>query len=129
MKNQFVTYEIAKALEELGFNDPCIKYYGKYSETLFDLSKGNEKVCNEQFGNDRGEIWFSAPLWQQAIDWLREKHRIEIAQDLTELDDYVFVYTKYRVQPPIYLSSGKYCKAREEAILKAIEIIKNDANP
>ena len=42
MKKQFVTYEIAVAMEELGFKDECLGYYDRQSGELFfnDLDRG-----------------------------------------------------------------------------------------
>ena len=70
MKKQFVTYEIAVKLKELGFDEPCLAYYSEgtlLSEFVLDHSKN---VFYTQTNNDY-EI--SAPLWQQAIDWCDSK--------------------------------------------------------
>lgn len=104
MKDQFVTYKIARRLKELGFNEPCFtkweKDIGKSSFSLYPIlatfglngpykkeSNGyDQKQLNEGgytftgYKNsilDHGEPVISAPLWQQAIDWLREKHKID----------------------------------------------------
>ena len=37
MKKQFVSYEIALALKELGFDEECIGFY--YNENNFEISK------------------------------------------------------------------------------------------
>lgn len=68
MKKQFVTYEIAKKLEEIGFNYNVIATYDNEEKlTLFDyeIRASNQLI---------------APLWQQAIDWLREEHDIKVCE-------------------------------------------------
>ena len=65
MKKQFVTYEIALKLKELGFDEPCL-----YS---FEFGNGGlECKLNPNLKSnttcDIGEI--TAPLWQQAIEFL-----------------------------------------------------------
>jgi hypothetical protein len=50
MTKEFVPYEQALALQELGFNEPCFKY------------KDNTNF---------------RPLYQQAFRWFREKHNLK----------------------------------------------------
>lgn len=82
INKNFVTYEIAKILQEKGFNLPCIKQY---------VTKGRNKIidCVNAYNHP---IWktntesifdscndcISAPMWQQVEDWLRIKHNIYI---------------------------------------------------
>ena len=58
MEKEFVTYELAIKLKELGFNEPCLKSYG--SDGLLNM-----------FDH---EMYLSAPLYQQAFRWFREKY-------------------------------------------------------
>lgn len=79
MKKQFVTYEIALALKELGFNAPCMALY--YIEDKC-FHKTNYTCTNVLQNN----ICLDAPLWQQVIDWFREEHDIwiEVPYDYTK---------------------------------------------
>jgi len=68
MQEQFVTYEIALALKELGFNEPCLAWY---LPEIFE--KGN--ICTPILGSYfRNWNMFSdrlnAPLLQQAVPFL-----------------------------------------------------------
>lgn len=68
MKEQFVTYEIALILKEKGFNELCLGVYKTFGQ--FTLSKTEyirDMVC-------------TAPLWQQAINWLKSK-RVLLIED------------------------------------------------
>ena len=69
MKDQFVTYEIANRLKELGFNEECLAIYASFYSTksvdlYFDYL--------DEFWNY--DIVLPAPLWQQAIDWINKKY-------------------------------------------------------
>lgn len=83
MKDQFVTYEIAKRLKELGFNEPCWAWYNlPDQDTRYCYSEGRSPLVNdheewEAKCNNRQVENIGLPLWQQAIDWLREKYREE----------------------------------------------------
>ncbi len=63
MKDQFVTYEIAVKLKELGFDKRCIAGYSVEKS----LRIGEVSFQSEIDG------FCLAPLWQQAIDWIYSK--------------------------------------------------------
>ena len=66
MDKEFVTYEQALALKELGFKEECFKWYHN-SDLLTD---------DEVFliYNNDNELFAFAPLKQQVFRWFREKH-------------------------------------------------------
>lgn len=85
MEKQFVTFEIAKRLKELGFDEKCIGTYRKWACTgnPFDYNidyhtkvQMDHGLCprNSEYVND----WVTAPLWQQALSWLRNIHQLNI---------------------------------------------------
>lgn len=89
MEKEFVLYEEALALKELGFNEKCFgKYYYVREHEVYDPRKGedfmfgdNNRIilrdnsCN--YGYDANEITVCvAPIYQQAFRWFREKHDI-----------------------------------------------------
>lgn len=66
MKEQFVTYEIALKLKELGFDKKCFGYFGIQNEVEIEISyNSNPNLIRRNF--------ISAPLWQQVIDWCDSK--------------------------------------------------------
>lgn len=135
MKEQFVTYEIALALKELGFDKEVIATFDtdELSDNrelkIFAFAVPNKGIFEEGF--KRG--WcIKAPLWQQAIDWFREKYDINILihactegfrkfwqyeiKDITSLS--ILEMTGYQFY--------SYEEVREQAILKAIELCKEN---
>lgn len=75
----------------------------------------------------------NAPLWQQVIDWLREKHDLHIENGWCISDPFgdskygygVSVYNKIKDEFIVRDFNLDYYKAREQAILKAIELCQN----
>ena len=81
MKKQFVTYEIALKLKELGFDEPCLAYYD--IKILFPIEQplpdefNTTKTNNIHYDNDfhypliklEDDI-IIAPLWQQVWSFL-----------------------------------------------------------
>lgn len=75
MEKEFVPYELAVKLKELGFKEKCIGFYnGKHLDWLIDDDNGlNYPTINPNM--DVG-LCVKAPLWQQAFDWFREKYNL-----------------------------------------------------
>ena len=156
MKEQFVTYEIALKLKELGFDEPCFGYYTpmkswmistnpKYNPephfigpnwcnddmSFYFMYKANcfgdrtESIKNSQFTKAIKNI--AVPLWQQVIDWFREKHNmyIEITYEGgLQKDTSLYSFQIWSNQTSNKSDKMNYYKARESAILKAIELCK-----
>lgn len=121
IQNQFVTYKIALALRELGFNKECLAGY-----------TNNKKF----YLNPNYFIDIQAPLWQQAIDFFRGKYNLLIdspkpdewndgkfSVKITSLDKFI-VLEECVGQPywKVYRCFKTYYEAREQAILKCIEL-------
>ena len=123
MKNQFVTYEIALALKELGFDE-----ISRFSHETSLYSNRGHHVFYANYGfyaSGLGDGYIYAPLWQQVIDWLREKHGMIILPFMfDELREDYFSYRIVRRQGNInvHYPYKSYYEAREQAILKAIEL-------
>ena len=76
MKNEFVSYEMALALKELGFNQPCFTYYYNVSGKL----RTNISI-------DIDDIWIPgsikklgitlAPTLSQAFNFFSEKYGLD----------------------------------------------------
>ena len=63
IEKEFVPYEQALALKELGFNEPCLASYFHAGKRL--------DIC--EYIN-HGEYTVLAPTFSQAFRWLREKY-------------------------------------------------------
>ena len=73
MTKEFVTYNQALALKELGFDEPCLAFYSPKEElhpVFQEPSKG------PYFNNGSFIETLRAPLYQQAFRWFREKHNL-----------------------------------------------------
>ncbi len=119
MEKEFVTYEVAKKLKELGFdNVPCLGvYYTNETEGAFEI---DSSIRDTQYYSKKGfRDGILAPLWQQAIDWLREK-KIKVVE-IPNFDWEIYIY-RDDVGMAMYHSAYSM-PSLESAILKAIELI------
>jgi hypothetical protein len=78
MEKEFVPYELALRMKQLGFDEPC---FGRYiydglDEVWFLVQTQQKKSSSVIFEGDRSVdgIRTSAPLYQQSFRWFREKH-------------------------------------------------------
>jgi hypothetical protein len=121
MKEQFVTYNIALKLKEIGY---CkITRFGSLTSLY---TKDGKHTFYANYGvmySGLSDGYINAPLWQEVIDWFREKHNItiDIAKIHNGTDNYHFALN-YMWE----FFEGNYYEAREGAILKAIELCKNN---
>ena len=130
MEKQFVSHSIALQLEELGFDEECLAYFNEVKPDVFYI---------DFFEDEDSLSSIKAPLWQQAIDFFREKFGINICincvnyrqgnqfegslskvttQEMLDNND----FSKYIHLTDLYAT---YEEAREQAILKAVELCKN----
>jgi len=67
MKDLFVSYALAVALKEKGFDEPCFAWYDWVGKELF---------INDRSFQDINPT--NAPLYQQVIDWFMVKHNRQV---------------------------------------------------
>jgi len=133
MEKEFIEYEQALALKELGFNEPCLQaydkngmlYYGHKTDKLFTVLNSNLSTqC-------------SAPLYQQAFRWFREKYNLRgfigFRPNVKQFDCHVYdmslsgkEYVKQRTMEEFNKDPkvGTYEEAELECLKKLIEIVK-----
>jgi len=111
MKKEFIPYEQALALKKLGFDEPCFGLYHN-DKTFYPT----QCKSHEQF---HGQIC-SAPLYQQAFRWFREKYNVHMYP--TKYDE-----TKWWVNWATWTSKvfDTYEEAELACLIKLIEIVKN----
>tara|TARA_R110000868_G_C10832225_1_gene759450 strand:- start:186 stop:488 length:303 start_codon:yes stop_codon:yes gene_type:complete len=70
MEREFIPYEQAVELKELGFDEPCLAWYEIDGSVL---RPNGTKVMLESTQTNSNSDMVSAPLYQQAFRWLNEK--------------------------------------------------------
>lgn len=75
MNKYFVTFEQALSLKELGFDEPCLAWFGSM------LVLALEKTAKNRSGNSNiNKKWngcANIPLYSQAFEWFRNNHLLE----------------------------------------------------
>ena len=129
MEKELVSYEIALALKELAFNEPCFTYY-------YDISGELRKNISVDIHN--GWTYFPnlklitlAPTFSQAFRFFRERHGLYGLYTMGDYEnnfywqiwrnDYI---TKTYITASNYVFE-KYEEAEQACLLKLIEIVKN----
>lgn len=136
MKKQFIPYELALELKELGFDEECFGSYQVYQNKVEDFITLCPTTRGEGWRNSEGEearklldseYYISVALWQQAFDWFREKY--ELCSEVYYLNDYYWFDLEHINFGESYRNNGKYLtyeEARLECLKKLIEILKNE---
>jgi len=142
MNKEFVPYEQAVSLKELGFDEPCLnRFYTKPKSKMFGIDekgrhypiKNTPKklyTIGEHFIlNDNNAI--TAPLYQQAFRWFREKYELHsfiysdfswnISGGIWDLDGYVDSRYDWDSEP-----FKTFEEAELDCLSKLIEIVKEN---
>lgn len=129
MEKEFIPYEQALDLKELGFDEPCLAFYDK------DLKLIITGVAKLRYAPK-----LYAPLYQQAFRWFREKYNFQKSIVFySESQGIKKIPNHYEIQID-YLSNDKWCyfestdnkiyltyeEAELECLKKLIEICKNN---
>ena len=127
-----MTYEVALALKELGFNEPCMKHV---QGNTFDVVSTSVNECVPVLADNFNAKTdcVSLPLWQQVTDYFRTKHDIVI--ELTRFEhrdtivEWVYIIEKWDGNVIVEYHECEHFKTHEEcreaSILMAIELIKS----
>jgi hypothetical protein len=133
MNKEFIPYEQALALKELGFNNEnCFGFYNN-AEAIPYIKQDLTDELKLIYTGD-----FEAPLYQQAFRWFREKYKlhshislgISDEQDRSglEYDEYIYVIEGLNGLDYDNYGESLFYKTPEEAELeclkKLIEIVK-----
>ena len=130
MKKEFVSYEQALDLKELGFDELCICIYNREKSLRVNVfNNPNDRFKSVQLSYNNGKI--PAPLYQQTFRWFREKYNLipdiqyygnwnfeifRIGEFAEPMDDVNVDYT---------FKGGTYEESELECLKKLIEIVKS----
>jgi hypothetical protein len=124
MEKEFVPYELALRMKQLGFDEPCFAYYDMAQEFNFPGCT----MHNRNFINLKATM---TSLYQQAFRWFREKH--DLLNDVgisanRKNDTKKWMYSIIYLDKNTYIYSEETYNTYEEAELaclkKLIEIVK-----
>jgi hypothetical protein len=149
MEKEFIPYELALELKELGFDEPCFMFYEQGTSSKY-LQKG---IVDDYWGDySEPRDWnsiphkpykpfcqcISAPLYQQAFRWFREEYGL--FSNLDVIDNCATFYYEYQMvnhkDTEFYhdghqarrlwdnLKFKTYEEAELECLKKLIEIVK-----
>jgi hypothetical protein len=123
MNKEFIPYEQALDLEELGFDEPCFAIYC-FKELRIGIFSNLSSAYNT----------ILAPLYQQSFTWFREKYGLVVTNPPTEMSNLIYFKATIYKYKPIRLGNtvdvlyNKTFKTPEEAelacLVKLIDIVK-----
>jgi hypothetical protein len=117
MNKEFIPYEQALALKELGFDEPCFGLYHN-DKTFYPT----QCKSHEQF---HGQICL-ALLYQQAFRWFREKYGLcsWITMELGNKSTFCWVLSGEHTSTQYAAYFHNYEEAELACLIKLIEIVK-----
>ncbi len=127
MENEYVPYDVALAMKELGFDESCLGFYYTVDK---EFGRTSAEYKNSYFQRVKilapEEECISAPLYQQAFRWFREKYYLYHSIDPLGFNMCLGKVGKLgellSCNVPNY---GTYEEAELACLRKLIEIVKN----
>jgi len=114
MEKEFIPYEQALALKELGFNEICLSRYWKEV-----LQIPSNAIWANPIGLSKEMDYVAAPLYQQAFRFFREEYRLDVRPS-QNINKWWFTYGSI-VSDKVY---DTYEEAELACLKKLIEIVK-----
>ena len=126
MEKELVPYELAAKLKAIGFNEPCMFVHDTWGNTKNWTEDGEGEHRNSHIN---ASIYYSAPLFQQAFRWFREKYNLICRVDVTsygcplnEQEFYCEITSKNGTAS--YKIFNTYEEAELDCLSKLIELVK-----
>jgi hypothetical protein len=117
MEKEFVPYELALRLKQLGFDESCFGWYA--DETHLSIRPQYIQP------NDPNNVynWCLAPTFSQAFRWFRDKYNI--FHNVDKLFAYEFGYIIYEndKEPMNCFNFNSYKESELDCLKKIIEIV------
>lgn len=133
MEREFVPFDLAVRLKELGFDEMC---FGVYIDGKFEprYKSRNSKFNPNKKLDKRNSIFCTSPLWQQAFDFLLKKYRLYGILIPTVTMYWTFktitaVEGMAEVPPYNHVDGNDYHRiehSRQVCLEKLIEIVENE---
>lgn len=119
MEKEFIPYDLALALKELGFDEPCFGYYdpllGYYPIMNSDCINPKPSLFNHNISS----IVVSAPTFSQAFRFFREKYGDYLLYSFGVIPHFTIIQNLI-----IEDSKITYEEAELECLKRLIEIVK-----
>lgn len=128
MKINFATQQVSIELKGLEFAEPCLTCYSKKFQSDKDLRLFDDEISIHNWNEYSGET-YSAPLWQQVVDWFRKGYGWQLCYNrLPHSYHYQFYFkeegSNKQLTEGVTGKNGLYYEGMERAILKGIEKLK-----
>jgi hypothetical protein len=134
MNREFAPYEPSLNLKELGFDEPCFRFF--YSDGRISDNLENDIISKDYINtriNGYSELnSCSAPTFSQAFRWFREKHKLYHTINMFgdwDKPQYSYLVSGRTMNNPAHMWYFEDKDSHEEAelacLIKLIEIVKN----
>ena len=106
MKQEFVPYELALKIKELGFDEPCFGFY--YDDGELQIKEGNHSPLG----------YLNSPTFSQAFRWFRENHQWTIKVNQVTKNNWSYTLENFPNDRTYY---GEVYKSFEVAEIGCLE--------
>jgi len=125
MNKEFIPYEQALELKELGFDEPCLFAFDNCSTPMrcSDLRTSKQKFNGVNYNSSS---YTSQPTFSQAFRWFRDKNKLHAVVDINISNEWYFsIFNLDAKRNAEVVKKDEYYNTYEEAELACLkELIK-----
>ena len=124
IEEEFVSYEIAKTLKEMGFNKTCFAWYCNDMNILYSNLYNGNPIAEFNMPPIPKQLDCYVPLIQQVIDWFAINKNIEINATSWKKEgtkDVIIWYVSVNKLGDPCTYKGKTYESRRGALIGGIE--------
>ena len=132
MEKEFIPYEQALALKELGFNEPCFGYYLDEKLNIFHSTSENDRINSKTIEIFSSNV-ITSPTFSQAFRWFREKYDLIVCNDYGNNEYFYWIISKDEKmffnnedEEGNVTTYKTYEEAELECLKKLIEMVKGE---
>ena len=123
MEKEFVPYELALRMKQLGFDEPCVAHW--FNNVGIGIEFRLEPL-NKAIAKTNISVYYElAPLYQQAFRWFREKYKYCSYIKESSKERYRFYIEKFKEKYYTSAAYSTYEEAELHCLEKLIEIVEN----
>jgi hypothetical protein len=127
MNKEFINYELALELKQLGFDEPCVKFQwiDQDKPKWMGTTNSPNKFHTQKYWTENNDLYtISIPTFSQCFRWFREKHNLFGQVNIHTYFIYNISNGDFKMVKEYYKLFETYEEVELACLKKLIEIVK-----
>ena len=124
LEEEFVPNDLALAMREIGFDEPCLKYKWNDEKSAKWMSQTSRPTCfhKQNLWTENDLFTISIPTYSQCFKWFKERKMLGLINPIDDWNSWSFSILSEDCMSPFFeMSQGLEYKSFEEAQLECLK--------